>query len=74
MYYYACRGNEFTNDKVNNTFKKDLAFFLHSKRIARSSNELSIELSINEVCSNVFQELKNIKLENAKNLLIGRLK
>ena len=34
---------------------------------------LSIHLSINEVCSNAFPELKNIKLENAKNLLIGHL-
>ena len=36
-------------------------------------NELFIELSINEVCSNPFQELKNIRLENAENLLIGHL-
>lgn len=61
---YACRGDEFTSDQVNNAFKKRFSFFLHSENIDWSSNELFI--SINQVCSIAFPELKNIRLENAK--------
>lgn len=64
---YVWKGYEFTSSQVKNTLEKDSASFLHSKNIDRWSNELSIELSINEVCSNPLPELKNLKLENANN-------
>ena len=58
---------------MNKILEKDSSLFLSSENIDWSSNELSIELSINEVCSVAFPEFKNIKLENAKNLLICHL-
>ena len=59
---YVCGGGEFTNDQINDTLKKYSDFSLHPENIDRSSNELSIELSIKEVCSNIFSKLKNMRL------------
>ena len=50
--------------------KKIWLSFITQKTLI-SSNELSTGLSLNEIYSNAFPELKNIKLENAENLLIG---
>ena len=50
-----------------------MTFFLYSENIDTSSNELSIELSLNKVYSNPFPELKNMEAETAKNLLIAHL-
>lgn len=68
-------GYKFTNSHINNTLKKDSAFFINSENIDRASNKLighliklSIELSIIKlsiaaVYSNALPEMKNIRLE-----------
>ena len=65
-------GEEFTNDQADEALKKVWLSFITQKTLI-SSNELSTGLSLNEIYSNAFPELKNIKLENAENLLIGHL-
>lgn len=37
---HVCMGYKFTNSHINNTLKKDSAFFINSENIDRASNKL----------------------------------